>query len=357
MVNSRDWLFVTPIGNLTIGKDINNRIVVGRVEYIRSDRLPYVRKRMGIAHRISQLRRGHGGLPFDDMIKKSATLALLPIKLKPNQDFGDVTNPCYAVIKDATAILSLSRCLYSRRRARDIFGVGTQSACAWQNYAFLKRGDWPPKRPPQAFWGGQLEGAFGPFVLDKNWWSWHKKHGFFFDLLDILYGRKKQEVSSGWRKRLERAAIFAGRSWQTTDVLQAFLYNIFALETLLLEGRGRTEDLAKRAEIFLGWAGFWGYDNDFITKVEEMHKVRHAIVHEADPSELSLDHLLFSDDLVFNLFLNFVKHYRIFRQQKDVTDFCQKIEAERILGLKHKVRPKTFRAMAPRYTEKDKAEV
>ena len=291
------------------------------------------------------------------MIKENTTLALLPIKLKHGQDFGEVTNSCYAKIKDATAILSLSRCLYSRRRARDIFGIGTQSVYTWQNHVFLNRGNWPSKRTPQAFWGGQREGVFVPFVLDKNWWNWHHKYGFFFDLLDILYGRKKKEVSYKWHHKLEHAAIFAGRSWQTTDVVQAFLYNVFALEALLLESGGKTEDLAKRAEIFLGWAGFWGHDNDFITKVEEMHKVRHSIVHKADFSGLSLDHLLFSDDLIFNLFLNLVKHYRIFRRQKDVTAFCQKIGAERILGRKHKVRPKTFRAMAPRYTDKDRAEV
>jgi len=354
---SRDWLFVTPIRNLAIGKDLRNRVVIGRVEYIGSDRLPYVRRRIGITHRISQLRRSHDGLSFDSMLKENSTLALLPIKLKHGQDFEGVTNSCYAIIKDATAILSLSRCLYSRRRARDIFGIGTQSACAWQNYAFLKRGDWPSKRTPQAFLGGQLEGAFGPFVIDKNWWNWHNKYGFFFALLDILYGRKKQGVSRGWRKRLENAALFAGRSWQTRDILEAFLYNVFALETLLLGDGGRTEDLAKRIEIFLGWAGFWGHDKDFIDKVEEMHKVRHNIVHKADPSGLSLDHLLFSDDLVFNLLLNLVKHYRIFKQQKDVTTFCQKIEAERILGLKHIVRPRTFRAMAPRYSDKDRAEI
>jgi len=117
------------------------------------------------------------------------------------------------------------------------------------------------------------------------------------------------------------------------------------------------EDLAKRVEIFLGWAGFWGHDKDFIAKVEDMHKVRHRIVHQADLSELRLDHLLFSDDLVFNLLLNLVKQYQLFKRQGDVIEFCRKIEAERILKLKPRVRPKSFRATAPRYSDKDRAEV
>jgi hypothetical protein len=304
---------------------------------------------------MSELR--HVDPNFDQMIRNNETLATLHIKLKHGQQFKDAVKECNSVIEDMTAILSLSRCLYSRRRSRDIFGIGTQPARVWQSYAFLKKGSWPAKHASRPYWGGQLEGAYGPFVLDERWRNFHSEQGFFFGLLDILYGRKRQEVSRNWRKMLGRAALFAGRSWQTTDILQAFLYNIFALETLLLEGGGRTEDLAKRVEIFLGWAGFWGHDENFITNIEDMHKVRHRIVHQADPSDLSLDHLLFSDDLVFNLLLNLVKHHRLFRRQADIIEFCRKIEAERILGLKHSVRPKTFRAMAPRYTDKDRAEV
>ena len=104
-------------------------------------------------------------------------------------------------------------------------------------------------------------------------------------------------------------------------------------------------------------AGFWGRDECFAEKVEDLHKVRHQIVHQADTSKFTIDHLLFSDDLVFNLFLNLVKHVRLFRKQEDVIDFCRKVQAERILGLKSSVRPKGFRAMAPRYSEKDKAEI
>lgn len=150
---------------------------------------------------------------------------------------------------------------------------------------------------------------------------------------------------------------FAGRGWQTLDPIQAFLYNIFALETLLLESGGRTDDLVRRVEAFLGWAGFWGQDKDFTDRVEDMHQVRHQIVHQADTSRFNLDHLLFSDDLVFNLLLTLVKHHRLFKNQTDVIAFCRKVEAERILGLKPRVRPKSFRAMAPRYTDKDKAEI
>lgn len=355
MTNSHDWLFVTPVWNLAIAKDLHKRVVIGRVELIRSDRLSYMRRRFRIANRVSEL--CYTDPYFDQMIKNTETLATLPIKLKHGQKFEDVVKECNSIIENMIAILSLSRCLYSRRRSRDIFGIGTQPARVWQSYAFLKTVSWPPGHVPRPYCGGQLEGAHGAFVLDKQWWNWHAKNGFFFMLLNILYGPKRQEMSSAWRRRLEHAALFSGRSWQTTDILQAFLYNIFALETLLLEGGERTEDLAKRIEIFLGWAGFWGHDKDFIAKVEEMHKVRHNIVHKADPSGLSLDHLLFSDDLVFNLLLNIVKHYQLFKKQKDVIDFCRKIEAERILGLKHSVRPKTFRTMAPRYTNKDRAEV
>lgn len=355
MPNTRDWLFVTPVRNLAIEQDLRRRVVIGRVEFIRPDRLAYMRKQFRIAYRISRLRRA---VPyFDKIVKGEEALAVLHVKLKGGQDFKEVTQECLPVIRDATAILSLSRCVYSRRRYREIFGIDVQSARAWQDYAFLEKGAAPTELGPRALLGGELEGAYKPFILNKQWWDFHSKHGFFFALLDILYGNKRKEVSHGWRERLEHAALFAGRGWQTPDPVQAFLYNIFALETLLLESGGKTEDLAKRVEAFLGWAGFWGQDESFTRKVEDMHKVRHKIVHQADTAEFTPDHLLFSDDLVFNLFLNLVKHVGLFKKQEDVIEFCRKVEAERILGLKSSVRPRSFRALAPRYTDKDKAEI
>jgi len=356
MPPSRNWLFVTPVVNLEIEKGLRPRIVVGRVEFVRADKLPYIRKRFNIPYRISELR--HNNPWFDDLLRKNSTLALIYVKTGKGRDFKKVVySYCFPAIQEATTILSLSRCVYTRRRHREIFGLGVQPARAWQSYVFLERGH--AVKEPYVPWGGQLEGAFSPFVIDKHWWNWHRKYGFFFDLLDILYGTKGKVVSISWRRRLKRAALFAGQSWQTIDPVMAFLYNIFSLETLLLEGGrgGKSEYLAKRTEAFLGWAGFWGQEKDFTEKVVNMYDVRNQIVHQADTSKFTIDHLLFSDDLVFNLFLNLVKHVRLFRKQEDVIDFCRKVQAERILGLKSSVRPKGFRAMAPRYSEKDKAEI
>lgn len=355
MERTRNWLFVTPVRNLVIDKSLRRRLVIGRVEFIRPDRLAYMRRRFRIAYRVSQLRRNDPYL--DKLVKGEEALAVLHVRLKEGQDFKDAAQKCFSVVKNATALLSLSRCGYSRRRHRQIFGIDVQSARAWQSYVFLEKGTAPTSLGPLPLCGGRLEGSYTPFFLDKLWLDFHSKHGFLFSLLDILYGIQKKAVSSGWRERLERAALFAGRGWQTLDPVQAFLYNIFALETLLLESGGKTEDLAKRVEAFLGWAGFWGQDEGFTKKVEDMHKVRHQIVHQADTSKFTLDHLLFSDDLVFNLFLNLVKHVRLFKTQEDVIDFCRKVEAERILGLKSSVRPRGFRAMAPRYTDRDKVEI
>lgn len=355
MASSQDWLFVTPISNLEIGKDLRQRIVIGRVEFIRADKLSYIRKKLGIPYRISLMRRTNP--LFDGFIKTNETLALLCVKLKEGQDFGDIVNPCFSEIRKATAILSLSRCCYTRRRHRDIFGLGVQPARVWQSYFFIERGKGSASSGFYPLGGGQLEGAHVPFIMDGHWQNWHKKYGFFFDLLDILFGSKKDIIDHGWWKRLFRAALFAGQSWQTIDPVQAFLYNIFSLEALLLESGGKTEDLARRTEVFLGWAGFWGQDESFAEKVKDMHSVRHLIVHQADTSKFSLDHLLFSDDLIFNLFLNLAKHVELFKSQAKVIEFCRKIEAERILGLKPRVRPKSFRAMAPRYTDEDKAEI
>lgn len=78
MPPSRNWLFVTPVVNLEIEKGLRPRIVVGRVEFVRADKLPYIRKRFNIPYRISALR--HNNPWFDDLLGKNSTLALIYVK-------------------------------------------------------------------------------------------------------------------------------------------------------------------------------------------------------------------------------------------------------------------------------------
>lgn len=121
---------------------------------------------------------------------------------------------------------------------------------------------------------------------------------------------------------------------------------------MLIQQGERSDTLAERTEAFLGWMGLWN-TVDLEHDIEELYKIRNTIVHEGDYSNLRLKHLLRSDDWVFNLLLNLVRHPDLFRCKESVLEFCERVKAEKVLGLKHKVRPKSFKGLMPVYRPRD----
>jgi hypothetical protein len=73
------------------------------------------------------------------------------------------------------------------------------------------------------------------------------------------------------------------------------------------------------------------------------------LVHEGNTSGVTEELLLFTDDLLLNLFVNLTQHSELFDSKDAVIDFAERVKAERVLGLKAKVRPKTLRVMVSRY--------
>ena len=55
--------------------------------------------------------------------------------------------------------------------------------------------------------------------------------------------------------------------------------------------------------------------------------------------------------------VNIIQHINIFRSKEAVIEFARKVEAEHILGVKPKVRPKTFTYISRYYTESDLEEI
>jgi len=152
---------------------------------------------------------------------------------------------------------------------------------------------------------------------------------------------------------LWQASVLIGRSIGTLDVATAFLWNMIALECLLTEqGDSVVDALPQRCEAFLGWVGFWKTDG-FEGRIREAYKQRCLFVHQGQTAGISRELLLFTDDLLLNVLANIVNHASIFRSKADVIQFSRKVQAEHLLGVKSKVRPKKLRALHRNYTAKD----
>ena len=81
------------------------------------------------------------------------------------------------------------------------------------------------------------------------------------------------------------------------------------------------------------------------------------LVHTGDTTRITRRHLLFTDDLLFNLLYNLVANVRRFSSKEKVIEFAKMVEAERLLGITPKVRPRNLRFFSRSYTKQDLAEL
>jgi len=189
-------------------------------------------------------------------------------------------------------------------------------------------------------------------TIDRQW-KQMAKACFFEKLLKVLNG--KIHVESAWRADLRRAAILVGKSLVSSDIPSSFLWNMIALEVLLTKrGEKHSQELPARIEAFFGWVPFWA-DRKFRANISRAYRLRCSLVHDGNTEGISKRDIVFTDELLFNLLCILLRHTRMFASKRNVIDFAKRVEAERFLGIRPKVRPKTFLYHSRRYSRDDLA--
>lgn len=193
-------------------------------------------------------------------------------------------------------------------------------------------------------------GKLNTLCIDKNWKKYHSEV-FFLDLLRIVNG--EISLSKKWKEDIINAAILCGQSQASSDLHLAFLWNMIAIETLLTSSNDKfSQELPKRVEAFIGWTTDWEIQN-FESKIKQLYEKRSAFVHSGKFSSITIPDLLFTDKILLNVFYNICKHIDIFHKKQDLIDFSKKVQAEKTLGIKPKVRPKTIMFISPNYSKRD----
>lgn len=334
------WLFVVPVSGLILTPSVNQEITIDQITFVSGSRLPRVRKRLGFPETIGNLRKKFS---FDFFDKKStfAVANLGGIGTDKEQDF-------LKLARQELAILSLSQLGYSRRRINACLCISDEKRPGRLSYLMMNitRGSWSLRN--------KISGRFMDLVLDDRWKHFQRQF-FFNSLLNILNG--KIEVSSQWRCDIRNAAVLAGKSQSSTEIADAFLWNMIAIEALLThQGDSYSKKLPKRVEAFIGWTTDWALD-DYENKIRDVYKKRCALVHAGQFDAIGIDDLLFTDILLVNVFTNIMKHISYFRNKEELIKFATKVEAEHVLGIKPVVRPKTLSFTKPIYSDRDYEEV
>jgi hypothetical protein len=171
------------------------------------------------------------------------------------------------------------------------------------------------------------------------------------DLLRMITATRS--LSKSWRTELRKATILIGLSQAAYTLPDAFLWNMIALELLLTkQGDQVKNELPSRAEALLGWSVDWA-KAEFDRRIRDVYQKRCLMVHQGDRESPASEDLFFTDDLLLSLLVNIAGHPKLFASKNDVIEFSRRVEAERLLGIKPRVRPKTLRFLKRRYTPRD----
>jgi hypothetical protein len=338
-----DYVFITPVANVTLTDAVNNEFSINRVLFVNGRKLPRIWKRLGIHTPYSEIRKS-SGKTYLDLLDEAKTFAVIFQK----ESWDGILVSSYRLIRDEISILALSQLGYAKRRFMSNISIMGEHGVPRISYAVFSRDSSFKGR------GGRLTGNPGELILNNTWKDF-QRHGFFSKLLRILQGRSP--VKSEWRRDLYRASTLVGQSINSNDVPTSFLWNMIALELLLTrEGDKFSDALPKRAEAFLGWVGYWSSKN-YEARIREVYRKRCDFVHRGDREAITKADLLFTDDLLFNLLLNLVYYSGRFNSKQSIIDFSDKVEAEHTLGISSKVRPKRLRYFSHTYTKDDLREM
>jgi len=338
------WVCIAPIRGLALTDAVNYEYKVDRVTFIAARKLPHVRKRLGLPTTVSAMKMRDRVRLVSNFFLASDTFATMRL----TGDLPEQRAKFEELVREELAILAASQLGYGSRR----FNASPTLA---------------NERPPEtvSFLGvnskdnslsvrGSVAEKIGDLRLDHQWLR-SQRSAFFIDLIRLITNQGPAVKS--WVKDIRNAAILVGQSQVSSDLPQAFLWNMIALELLLTEQGDRyREILPRRAEAFIGWAVAWNEDN-YEDRIQDLYKKRSAFVHDGNREKIEITDLLFSDTLLRNVLNNIVKHPKLFNSRDAVIEFSRKVEAERLLNIKPKVTPKTFMYVDPLYSERDFEEI
>lgn len=333
------WIFIAPVEGLILTEAVKYEIVINKVTFMSGKKLQNVRSRFQFPNSISNLKNTAIN-DFKSFVEGAETFAICNlggVGEKKQEEF-------LGLVRLELNYLSLTQLVYSRRRFNAHLCLSGEGRSGFVKWYMIN------KHTKSRSNSSKRMGKYQELVLNDIWNS-NQKWGFFQELLKVIRG--KSGVSVGWRDDILNAALLAGQSQSSTDLPMAFLWNMIAIETLLThQGDTYSSALPKRVASFIGWCSEYSIAG-FEEKISSIYKKRCAFVHSGKLHDIEIKDLLFSDVILANIFFNILKHLDLFKNKDSLIIFSSKVEAEALLGLKSKVRPKTLNFIDLNYSDLD----
>jgi hypothetical protein len=320
---NRNYTIFVPVYGLQLGRDVHSELRVERVLFVAAERVPRIRRRLGIRQPLSDYRERLSGAG-DRLFSYAPTYACLANAREPNNK--DLSAEL-RIVHEAFWILASSFFYWTWRRdaalslradvARGTLGdISLFDRGADSFHVNFRRN--PPYQPNKT-------GRF---------WTQNTKRSHFFDLLRVLKGNG--QLAPQWRASLRRAAILAGQSLLARHVAEAFTYDMIAIETLLARRGDKFPDaLVDRLVALFGWLTEEDA-REWEKIISRLYKLRCSYVHDGIAGDITGMDLFDADTLLVNLLTNLCKNVSRIRRKDDIIRLTEELRARRVLNLKPK---------------------
>jgi hypothetical protein len=324
------WLFITPIEGVILTSDTNFEYQIDKVLLIQGKKLSRARKRFSLPQPISKAGKMFKGGLDGNFFSPDRVYAVSFFSGIPEKHKEKWVN----LIENELHLLSASQLGWGSSSHPRMSTGDTISA---YEYALVDTN----QKKTTGLRNWHRTGKFMELELEARWLSYQKRV-FFDNLLKIFRGQTK--IHESWRNDLYRATLLIGQSQTFDNLIQSFMWNFAALDILIGGDKQNKyyEILQQRANAFFSWMVWWKTDK-YEEKIKIIYEKRSQFIHRGISNEITIEDVEFTNELLRNLLSCITHHPKIFYSKEALIQFARKVEAEHTLGLKPKIRPKTFR--------------
>lgn len=137
----------------------------------------------------------------------------------------------------------------------------------------------------------EFKRPYKTYTLTKEHLDIDKHSGFlcsYFKLDD-------SEMNDSMKQDIRNSIIFLGHSQNSTEPYISFLYNMIALDCLLISGKAKHAETAqKRIKTFFGWTDY--FDEELHrNNISKIYKTRSDMVHDGNVESITREHVLYAE--------------------------------------------------------------
>lgn len=326
-----NWIYIAPIDNLKLGDAVNGYMTVDRISFVSINILRYNWKKFGLPLPLYKLKKKYH---IDNLLSASDTFAIMR-----QYGVGEKNKAIFLeTLRNECLILTASQLSYSRRKQTAVVDITGAYCCPRIEYLSLI------DEHHDGVYHRANTGRIMSLSLDGRWKHFHRK-SFFIKLLSLFDNRNNKD---DYLNCIKRCMVCIGKSWRSSEIESAFLWNMIAIDSLIMKNRDKQKaDLPRKINAFIGWG------RDYSAEVIAVYKKRCDLVHEGKYADIEIKDILLLDEILNNLLYNIINHYQDFSSKDKISDFVKKVEAEALLEAKPKVRPKTLHYIKIHYNSHD----